>query len=85
MQHLGGQLWSLAVEEHFYFVYPLLMLAVLPHRRRTFTVLIGLCIVSLGIRFFEEWFNPALASDVHDIAGLRQIGDLLAEQEPAST
>ena len=28
---------------------------------------------------------PALASDVHDIAGLRQIGDLLAEQEPAST
>lgn len=47
--------WSLAVEEHFYLFFPLLyllLLRVLPERRRQLAVLLGLCALVLAWRTF---------------------------------
>jgi len=48
-----GVLWSLAVEEHFYLVYPLLLLAFIRYRRMAQfpAVLVLLCIAALVWRF----------------------------------
>lgn len=46
-------LWSLAVEEHFYFLFPLLFLVVLSKRssRQAFAICVGLCGLALALRF----------------------------------
>lgn len=63
MAGLGGQLWSLAVEEHFYFVYPLLMLALLPRPKLAVPVLLALCALSLAVRLYVSSAYPAIAVD----------------------
>ena len=45
-----GHLWSLAVEEHFYLTYPLLLVALIGRPRRLLLALVGICILSLSIR-----------------------------------
>ncbi len=45
-----GWTWSLAVEEQFYFIYPLLLIAILKYCKRPGYVLVGLFFVSLAVR-----------------------------------
>lgn len=45
-----GHLWSLAVEEHFYLTYPLLLVLTIAWPKRLLMVLIGICLFSLGMR-----------------------------------
>ncbi|MFE1645849.1 acyltransferase family protein [Microbacterium sp. P01] len=50
-----GVFWSLAVEEHFYLVFPLLYIAMrkwLPNRMHQVALLAGLCVLILGWRVF---------------------------------
>ena len=63
MRFLGGQLWSLAVEEHFYFVYPLVMIALLKRPKLVIPVLLALCAVSLAVRIHVSGAYPAIAED----------------------
>ncbi|WP_407526224.1 acyltransferase family protein [Methylobacterium oryzisoli] len=63
MEGLGGQLWSLAVEEHFYLVYPLLLALLLARRWPVVPVLLGLCAVSLGVRVYVTLAHPGIAAD----------------------
>ena len=52
--------WSLAVEEHFYLVWPLLVF--LLSRRHMMLVCFVLIIVAPGLRFFSSWADaPAVA------------------------
>jgi len=60
---LGGQLWSLAVEEHFYLVYPLAMLLLLPRPRLMVPVLGLFCLLALLARVYVEQHFPAIATD----------------------
>ncbi len=68
MQGLGGQLWSLAVEEHFYIFYPLLLLALFPRRLLMLPVLAALCVLSLGVRIYVAIAHPAIAADYTGMA-----------------
>jgi peptidoglycan/LPS O-acetylase OafA/YrhL len=77
MKYLGGQLWSLAVEEHFYFFYPLLLLFVLPGRARTAKVIAGLCAASLAIRFYVAFAFPDIAVDYNGKATETRIDSIL--------
>lgn len=77
MQNLGGQLWSLAVEEHFYFVYPLLMAALLPRDRLILKVLAAICLAALCIRFYVDQAHPALAQDYNGKATETRIDSIL--------
>lgn len=77
MQYLGGQLWSLAVEEHFYFVYPLLMVWLLPKRLRTFWVLAGICVFSLAVRLYVGEFHPDIAVEYTGKATETRIDSIL--------
>jgi peptidoglycan/LPS O-acetylase OafA/YrhL len=45
-----GHLWSLAVEEHFYLTYPLLMAVIIARPRCLMGVLLGICFLSLAVR-----------------------------------
>jgi len=45
-----GHLWSLAVEEHFYLTYPLLLAATVARPRRLLVALLAICVASLTIR-----------------------------------
>ncbi len=45
-----GQHWSLAIEEHFYLLFPALLLWLVTTRRPVVKVLLGLCLLSLVIR-----------------------------------
>ncbi|HEX2526158.1 MAG TPA: acyltransferase [Geminicoccus sp.] len=45
-----GHLWSLAVEEHFYLTYPLLLAATVAWPRRLLAILVGICVFSLTVR-----------------------------------
>lgn len=68
MQGIGGQLWSLAVEEHFYLFFPWLMLFLLPRRRMLVPVLVGLCIISLAVRIGVALAAPDAATQYNGIA-----------------
>jgi len=43
-------LWSLAVEEHFYLTFPLLMILIGPRLRLLLVVLVGVCVTALAWR-----------------------------------
>lgn len=68
MQGLGGQLWSLAVEEHFYAFYPLLLMALFPRRFLILPVLVTLCFLALAIRIYVTFAFPAIATDYTGMA-----------------
>ncbi|PWJ55105.1 Peptidoglycan/LPS O-acetylase OafA/YrhL, contains acyltransferase and SGNH-hydrolase domains [Quadrisphaera granulorum] len=56
-----GIFWSLAVEEHFYLVFPLMYVAMrkwLPKRAHQVSLLLGLCFIVLAWRIFL-WMNGA--------------------------
>ena len=63
MSFLGGQLWSLAVEEHFYFVYPLAMIVLLARPKWALPVLLAVCVNSLGVRIHVSGAYPLIAED----------------------
>lgn len=68
MQGIGGQLWSLAVEEHFYLFFPWLMLFLLPRRKMLVPTLVGLCITSLVVRIGVALSAPEAATQYNGIA-----------------
>lgn len=68
MQGIGGQLWSLAVEEHFYLFFPRLMLFLLPRRSMLAPALAGLCIASLAVRIGVTLAAPEAATQYNGIA-----------------
>lgn len=68
MHGIGGQLWSLAVEEHFYLVFPGLLLVLLPRRSMLLPVLAGLCVLALGLRAFVALRHPGIAPDYTGMA-----------------
>lgn len=49
-QQAAGWTWSLAVEEQFYFIYPLILIAILKYAKRPSIVLIALFVISLMVR-----------------------------------
>ncbi|HEY9307032.1 MAG TPA: acyltransferase [Microbacterium sp.] len=56
-----GIFWSLAVEEHFYLIFPLMYIAMrtwLPRRAHQVALLVALCVLILGWRAFL-WVNGA--------------------------
>ncbi|GLS44526.1 acyltransferase family protein [Methylobacterium brachythecii] len=65
---IGGQLWSLAVEQHFYLLFPWLMLALLPHPARLARVLACLCAASLAIRIGVALAAPEAATQYNGVA-----------------
>ena len=68
MQGLGGQLWSLAVEEHFYAFYPLVLIALFPRRLLILPVLLSLCVLSLAIRCYVALAHPEIATEYNGMA-----------------
>ncbi|AWN42026.1 acyltransferase family protein [Methylobacterium durans] len=62
MAGLGGQLWSLAVEEHFYLVYPLLLPLLLARRALAVPALLALCALSLVVRIVVCLAYPEIAT-----------------------
>jgi len=60
---LGGQLWSLAVEEHFYFVYPLVMTVLLARPRLALPALALVCLASLMVRVYVVINHTDIATD----------------------
>ena len=75
---IGGHLWSLSVEEHFYAAYPLLLLALLLAGRRILPVLLGICALSLASRVAISVFAPAIAVDYTGMATECRIEGILA-------
>lgn len=49
-QQAAGWTWSLAVEEQFYFIYPLILIAILKYAKSPSFVLIALFLISLVVR-----------------------------------
>lgn len=77
MAGLGGQLWSLAVEEHFYAVYPLVLLVLLSRRLLVLPVLLSLCALSLAIRCYVAWQYPEFATAYNSMATETRIDAIL--------
>ncbi|MFW5440561.1 MAG: acyltransferase family protein [Methylophilaceae bacterium] len=46
----AGWTWSLAVEEQFYFIYPLILIAILKYAKSPSVVLLGLFLISFVVR-----------------------------------
>jgi len=49
-----GITWSLAVEEHYYFVYPVLFMLLAAHTRRFLLVLVSACVIALCWRIYLD-------------------------------
>lgn len=49
----GAHLWSLAVEAHFYLLFPFLFVALIRRPARLLCGLIALCLIALGIRIHD--------------------------------
>lgn len=77
MQGIGGQLWSLAVEEHFYLVFPWVLLVLLARRAWLVPALIGFCVCALGLRFLVALNYPAIATDYTGMASECRIDAIL--------
>ena len=77
MHLLGGQLWSLAVEEHFYFIYPLLFLWAVRSRSRFLWTVSLLCVASLLVRIFVDQVFPAISSDYNGKATETRLDSIL--------
>lgn len=77
VEGLGGQLWSLAVEEHFYFVYPLLMAVLLKRPRWLLPVLLAICAGSLAIRIYVVIHHTDIATDYTGKATETRIDSIL--------
>lgn len=77
MANLGGQLWSLAVEEHFYFFYPLLLVWLLPDRARLLRAILLLCLFALGVRIVVVQAFPDIALDYTGKATEARIDSIL--------
>ena len=53
--------WSLAVEEQFYFVFPLIMLLLRRRSKHNLLVILGvLCVLSLSLSLIAEFTSPSL-------------------------
>src|SRR5690606_15295654 len=52
--------WSLAVEAHFYLLFPILVLLIKPHKRFFFLTLVSLFVSSLFICYYEVVSNNAI-------------------------
>jgi peptidoglycan/LPS O-acetylase OafA/YrhL len=75
---IGGHLWSLAVEEHFYAAYPLLLLGLLIRGRGVVAVLLAICAASLASRFAVSMLAPGVAVDYTGMATECRIEGILA-------
>lgn len=59
--HAFSSAWSLCVEEHFYLIFPLAVLAMAPHAnvRRVASIILGLCVAGMIWRGFAWWQSAA--------------------------
>lgn len=74
----GGHLWSLAVEEHFYMVFPLLLITLLRRPRLLIGVPLALCAVALAVRIFVTLRFPEIATDYTGMATEARMDAVLA-------
>lgn len=74
----GGHLWSLAVEEHFYFFFPLLLIWLLGRPRLLIAVPFALCLAALAGRVAVTVFYPQIAVDYTGMASEMRIDAILA-------
>jgi len=63
--HAFSSAWSLCVEEHFYLIFPLAVLAMAPHAnvRRVASIILGLCIAGMIWRGFAWWQSAAPSAE----------------------
>jgi peptidoglycan/LPS O-acetylase OafA/YrhL len=63
--HAFSSAWSLCVEEHFYLVFPVAVIAIAPraNARRLITIFLGVVLFGLLWRGLAWWQSSAIASD----------------------
>ncbi|WP_266160601.1 acyltransferase family protein [Dyella silvatica] len=63
--HAFSSAWSLCVEEHFYLIFPVAVMAIAPRAnvRRLCAIFLGVVVFGLAWRGFAWWQSSALASD----------------------